>query len=49
VSVAEAVDTMSAIGNPETYAYLTARRGWTPARFERWLVDSLTALVLPPS
>jgi AcrR family transcriptional regulator len=49
MSVPEAVDTMSAIANPDTYAYLTARRGWTPARFERWLVDSLTVLLLPQS
>jgi AcrR family transcriptional regulator len=49
MSVGEAVDTMAAIGSPDNYAYLTGRRGWTPARFERWLVDSLTALVLPPS
>ena len=48
VSVAEAVDTMSALGNPDTYAYLTGRRGWTPARYERWLFDSLTVLLLPP-
>jgi hypothetical protein len=40
---------MSAIVNPETYAYLTARRAWTPARFERRLGDSLTVLLLPPS
>lgn len=49
MSVGDAVDTMSAIGNPDNYAYLTRRRGWTPARFERWLVESLSALLLPPS
>jgi AcrR family transcriptional regulator len=49
VSVAEAVDTMSALANPETYAYLTGRRGWTPARYERWVADSLTVLLLPPA
>jgi AcrR family transcriptional regulator len=41
LSVAEATDTMSAIANPDTFAFLTRRRGWTPARFERWLAETL--------
>lgn len=48
LSIGDAVDTMSALANPDTYAYLTRRRGWTPARIERWLADSLTLLLLPP-
>jgi AcrR family transcriptional regulator len=48
LSIGEATDTMSAVANPETYGYLTRRRGWTPARFERWLAQSLTLLLLPP-
>jgi AcrR family transcriptional regulator len=47
LSINDATDTMSAVANPETYAYLTKRRGWTPARVERWLADSLTLLLLP--
>jgi hypothetical protein len=41
LSVAEATDTMSAIANPDTFAFLTRRRGWTSARFERWLAETL--------
>ncbi len=49
LSTSDAIDTMSAIANPDTYAYLTRRRGWTPARIERWLADSLALLLLPPA
>ncbi len=48
LSIGDATDTMSSLANPDTYAYLTQRRGWTPARVERWLVDSLALLLLPP-
>jgi AcrR family transcriptional regulator len=48
LSLNDAADTMSAVANPETYAYLTTRRGWTPARVERWLADTLALLLLPP-
>lgn len=49
LSLADATDAVSALANPDTYAYLTRRRGWTPARVQRWLDDSLTLLLLPPS
>jgi AcrR family transcriptional regulator len=49
LTIADATDTMSAVANPETFAYLTRRRGWTPARIERWLETSLTLLLLPPA
>jgi len=48
LSIGDATDTMSSLANPDTYAYLTRRRGWTPARIERWLADSLALLLLPP-
>ncbi len=48
VSTSDAVDTMSALANPDTYALLTRRRSWTPLRIEHWLADSLTLLLLPP-
>jgi AcrR family transcriptional regulator len=48
LTIADAVDTMSAIANPETYAFLTRRRGWTPGRVERWLAETLALLLLPP-
>jgi AcrR family transcriptional regulator len=49
LSIGEATDTMSALANPETYAYLTRRRGWTAARFERWLAENLALVLLPPA
>ena len=48
LSIGDATDTMSALVNPETYAYLTRRRGWTPGRVERWLAENLALLLLPP-
>lgn len=48
LSISDAADTMSALANPDTYALLTRRRNWTPARTERWLAESLTLLLLPP-
>lgn len=48
VSPGDAADTMSALVNPDTWAYLTRRRGWSPARVERWLAATLTTLLLPP-
>jgi AcrR family transcriptional regulator len=48
LSISDATDTVSAIVNPETYAYLTRRRGWSPARVERWIAQNLALLLLPP-
>ena len=48
LSIADATDTVSAIANPETYAYLIRRRGWTAERAQRWFEESLTLLLLPP-
>ncbi len=38
--------TYSALSNPNTYALLTQERGWSADKFERWLGDSLTLLLL---
>jgi TetR/AcrR family transcriptional regulator, regulator of cefoperazone and chloramphenicol sensitivity len=43
----DAADTYAAPASPESYAFLTGDRGWTPERFEEWLRDSLTRLLLP--
>lgn len=48
LSVAEATDTFSVLVNPETYALLTVRRGWSAARYERWVATNLALLLLPP-
>jgi hypothetical protein len=42
----DAVDTFSSVANPDTYAFLTERRGFSPAKFERWLEDSWARLLL---
>jgi hypothetical protein len=44
---AEAAATYATLASPDSYAYLTSDRGWTPEQFERWLCDSLTRLLLP--
>ena len=49
LSIAEAVDTMSALANPDTYRYLIRRRGWTPERIEHWLATNLALVLLPPT
>jgi AcrR family transcriptional regulator len=48
LSIADAVDTMSTLAHPDTYAFLTRRRGWAPAHYERWLSDNLRLALLPP-
>jgi AcrR family transcriptional regulator len=42
----DAAATYSALSNPGTYALLTDERGWNPSKFEQWLGDSLTLLLL---
>ncbi len=39
--------TYSALANPNTYAFFTVERGWTPDQYQQWLTDSLTRLLLP--
>ena len=39
--------TYATLASPETYAFLTGDRGWTPEQYEHWLTDSLTRLLLP--
>jgi AcrR family transcriptional regulator len=46
LSAEEATDTIWVLGSPDSYARLT-HRGWTPARYERWLATNLTLLLLP--
>jgi AcrR family transcriptional regulator len=42
----DAAGTYSALSNPNTYALLVGERQWTAERFEQWLGDSLTLLLL---
>ena len=44
----DAVDTLWAVSSAETHQLLTVDRGWTSEQYERWLGDSLIALLLAP-
>lgn len=43
---ADAATTYSTLASPETYAFLVGDRGWSPKRFQDWLAESLTRLLL---
>ena len=47
LSAADAADTFSVLVTPDTFTMLTQRRGWTPARYERWLATNLALTLLP--
>jgi AcrR family transcriptional regulator len=44
----QAAATIWTLGHPDTYRYLTQRRGWSARRYRRWLTDALTAALVPP-
>lgn len=46
LTLAEATDTLSALANPDMYSFVTKRRGWSAARYQKWLASSLTKLLL---
>jgi len=47
MSTPEAAATYGALANPDTYASLTRHWGWSADRYEDWLRDNLTLLLLP--
>jgi len=47
--IATAIDVTLALLSPELYHFLTARRGWEPARWEAWTADALVTQLLPAS
>jgi AcrR family transcriptional regulator len=47
LSVDDAADVIWATNSAELYVLLTVDRGWSPARYERWLADSWVRLLLP--
>lgn len=49
VSRPAAIDTVWALMDPALFCRLTADRGWSPARFRRWFVDSTVRLLLARS
>jgi AcrR family transcriptional regulator len=42
----EAVTTFAALASPESFWLLVDEQGWSPARWERWLADSASRLLL---
>ncbi len=40
-------DALWALTGPQLYTQLTAKRGWSPDRYEHWLADTLIAVLLP--
>jgi hypothetical protein len=38
--------TYSTLASPDSYAFLVGDQGWTPKRFQDWLAESLTRLLL---
>lgn len=46
--VDEAADLVWTLASPEVHQLLTGDRSWTEERYERWLEDTLIALLLPP-
>ena len=42
----DAADTIWATNSPELYVLLTVERGWTTERYEQWLTESWTLLLL---
>jgi AcrR family transcriptional regulator len=49
LSLGEAADTVWVTNSPEVYVLLTVDRGWSPARYERWLRDIWQRLLLDES
>ncbi len=46
LDVDAAADIIWSMNSAEFYQLLVAQRGWTPARFERWLADAWARLLL---
>jgi AcrR family transcriptional regulator len=46
VSFDDAADVVWAMASSELYVMLTAERGWSPDRYERWLADAWCRLLL---
>ena len=47
LSVDEAADVIWATNSSELYVLLTVERGWPPDRYEHWLADAWSRLLLP--
>jgi len=45
----EAADTVWTLSSAEVHQLLTGDRGWKAERYEQWLTETLTLLLLPPA
>src|SRR3954454_6401862 len=43
----QAAATIWSLGHPDTYRYLSGRRGWSARRYRGWLTDHLSAALMP--
>ncbi len=48
LSARDAADIIWTLASERTYLALVRDRGWTPARYERWVAELLSAALLPP-
>jgi AcrR family transcriptional regulator len=48
-AVEDAADTVYALSGPQLYGLLVHDRGWSPERYQAWLVDRLVAALLGPA
>jgi AcrR family transcriptional regulator len=46
LGIEEAADTYSAIANPDVFLLLIDQFGWTPKKYQAWLADTVTRLLL---
>lgn len=46
MTISDAADVVWATNSAELYVMLTAERGWSPQRYERWVADSWCRLLL---
>jgi hypothetical protein len=46
LTVDRATDIVFCLVSAEVYQLFTVERGWTPAEWERWIKDTLTAAIL---
>lgn len=47
IGESDALDIIYTLMSPEVHRILTAERGWSADRYERWLADTLSATLLP--
>ncbi|HZR98095.1 MAG TPA: hypothetical protein VFE37_05280 [Chloroflexota bacterium] len=49
LALADATDIVWTLTSADVHRLLTVDRGWSGERYEQWLGDTLSALLLPPA